>query len=120
MAFLAGGYYSYTGATLMYSSGGTERKLCLQPDGTFFSNAESGYSGFQENQSGEQTMNWGAHGDNRNAGRWRPVGNRRSGTLILTYPNGSSAEMTYTVGNFQTGLFYFDGIKYGRGREGCQ
>jgi len=120
VAFLAGGYFSFTGATLMYSSGGTERKLCLQPDGTFYSNAESGYSGFQENQYGEQTMNWGSHGGNRNAGRWRPVGNRQRGTLILTYPNGNTAEMAYEVGNPQTGLFYFDGIKYGRVPEGCR
>lgn len=120
VTFLAGGYYSYTGATLMYSSGGTERKLCLRPDGTFYSNAESGYSGFQENQYGEQTMNWGGHGGSQNAGRWRPVGSRQRGTLILSYPNGRTSEMAYEVGNLQTGLFYFDGIKYGRGQEGCQ
>ena len=89
MQQMAGSYYSFTSAG-PYSSGGTERRVTLCPNGTYYSGSESGYSG------GAGTGDaWGSAGRQSGRGTWRVQGNVNQGTLTTIDSSGKATEYRY-------------------------
>ena len=75
----------------------TLHNIYLKPDGSFEDSFEAGYSGQFTDQSGFQTGNWGATGNENIDGRWTIQGNLRQGTIRLIYRNGHSTNYRYQV-----------------------
>ncbi len=100
MQQMAGTYWGY--------SGSTESKLTLCPDGRFNDYSESSYSGTSTDGLGNQTMAWGAAGQNQGAGRWSIQGNVQQGAITVAYSGGKTRTIQYRAGS-DTGCFYFDG-----------
>ncbi len=89
MRQMAGVYYSFSSAGLSYS-GGTERRVTLCPDGTYYSGTESSYS------AGAGTGDaWGAASQRSGRGTWRVQGNVNEGILTTIAPNGEATEYRY-------------------------
>jgi len=85
----AGVYYSFPSAG-PYSSGGTERRVTLCPNGTYYSGSESSYSG------GAGTGGaWGSASQKSGRGTWRVKGNVNQGVLTTIDSNGKSTEYRY-------------------------
>jgi hypothetical protein len=75
----------------------TLHNIYLKPDGSFEDSYEAGYSGQFSDQSGFQTGNWGATGNEKNDGRWNIQGTLRQGTINMIYRNGKSTNYRYQV-----------------------
>jgi hypothetical protein len=89
MRQMAGIYYSFSSAGLSYS-GGTERRVVLCPNGTYYSGSESSYSG------GTGTSGaWGAAGQRADRGTWRVQGDVNEGILTTFDSSGKPTEYRY-------------------------
>jgi hypothetical protein len=89
MQQMAGSYYSFSSAG-PYSSGGTERRVTLCPNGTYYSGSESGYSG------GAGTGDaWGSASRQSGRGTWRVQGNVNQGILTTIDSSGKATEYRY-------------------------
>lgn len=89
MQQMSGNYYSFSSAGLSYS-GGTERKVILCPDGTYYSATESSYS------AGAGTADaWGIARQGGDRGTWRVRGNVNEGVLTTIGPDGKATEYRY-------------------------
>ena len=89
MLQMAGVYYSFSSAGPA-SSGGTERKVTLCPNGTYYSGSESGYSG------GAGTGGaWGSASQRSGRGTWRVKGNVNQGVLTTIDSSGKATEYRY-------------------------
>ena len=87
MQAMAGSYWAYQGST--------ETKLMLCANGSFFDSSESSYSGRGSDQLGNQTMAWGAAGQNSSRGRWSVQGGAQQGTIQLVYQSGKTASVPF-------------------------
>ncbi len=97
-------YYSFSSAGVG-SSGGTERRVVLCPDGRYFSGSESGYS------SGAGTGDaWGSASRSGGQGTWRIVGNPQRGTLTTISADGKPTEYPYQ--SCGQGCYYFGNTKF--------
>lgn len=100
MKWMAGSYYSYSGSSTV--TAGTERRLVLCPDGSFWSSSESGYSG------GAGTAGaWGAASQSGTRGSWAIQGNQQQGTITLNYSGGGRDTVNFRAGS-DRGCFYFN------------
>jgi hypothetical protein len=102
--FVMGEWFGYSGG----SGGGTSRWLAFCPDGRFFYESESSYSGGAGTDGA-----WGAVGKGKDHGSWKAVGNNARGTVFVTNPDGSEAEIRYQAKRGSDGVD-FDGHLYGR------
>lgn len=107
---VVGEWWSYTSASGVGGTGGTEKTLAFCPDGTFFSSSESSYGGGAGTSSA-----WGVAGARRGVARWNAVGDRSGGRITLTYPDGRSAQVVFQPGGGDA--MRFDGRVYGRTGE---
>jgi len=97
-------YYSFSSAGVG-SSGGTERRVVLCPDGTYHSGSESGYSG------GAGTAGaWGSASQRKGQGTWRIVGSAQRGTLTTISSDGTPTEYPYR--SCGQGCYYFGNTKF--------
>jgi hypothetical protein len=97
-------YYSFSSAGVG-SSGGTERRVVLCPDGRYLSGSESGYSG------GAGTAGaWGSASQRKGQGTWRIVGNTQQGTLTTISADGTPTEYRYQ--SCGQGCYYFGNTKF--------
>ncbi len=97
-------YYSFSSAGVG-SSGGTERRVVLCPDGRYLSGSESGYSG------GAGTAGaWGSASQRKGQGTWRIVGNTHQGTLTTISADGTPTEYRYQ--SCGQGCYYFGNTKF--------
>lgn len=99
MRYFAGSYYSFS-AVGGGQTGGTERTVSLCPDGKYFSNTESGYSG----------DGWGTASQGGASGTWRITGTKTSGTIVTTDRSGRSTTYRYEVCG--DGCIYFGNNKF--------
>ena len=104
---LAGEWYSFTSATTLSGSGGSEAKLSLCPDGRYFSSWDASYQGGAGSAGA-----WGQANQSGGQGRWRAAGGARRGTVHVTKGNGSSEAISYSVQS--SSVVYFNGRKYAR------
>ena len=82
-------YYSFSSAG-PYSSGGTERRVTLCPNGTYYMGSESSYS------AGAGTGGaWGAASQRSGRGIWRVQENINQGALTTIDSNGKATEYRY-------------------------
>jgi hypothetical protein len=89
MQQMSGVYYSFSSAGLSYS-GGTETRVVLCPNGTYYRGSESSYS------AGAGTSGaWGAAGQRGDQGTWRVQGNANEGILTTIAANGKATEYRY-------------------------
>jgi len=89
MRQMAATYYSFSSAGPA-SSGGTERRVILCPDGTYHSGSESGYSG------GAGTSGaWGSASQRSGRGTWRVQGNINQGVVTMIDSSGNPTEYRY-------------------------
>ncbi len=104
MRQMAGEYYSFSSAGLSYS-GGTERRVTLCPDGTYYSGTESSYS------AGAGTSDaWGAASQRSGRGTWKVQGNVNQGLLTTIEPSGEATEYQYQ--RCGGGCIYFGDTKF--------
>jgi len=103
MEAIAGEYYSYAGST--------EKKIMFCPEGIFFDSSESSYSGVGTDSLGNQTMAWGAAGQNQGSGQWAIQGTPQSGKITLVYKSGKRVEVNYQAGP-EKGCYKFDGTVF--------
>lgn len=99
MKYFAGSYYSFS-AVGGGQTGGTERKISLCPDGQYYMNAETGYSG----------NDWGSASTGGGSGTWRITGTRSSGTIVTTSSSGVTTTYKYEVCG--DGCIYFGNNKF--------
>lgn len=96
----------------------TETLVILTADGRYYENYTAGYSGGSNDQYGNETMNWGAAGDQKASGQWTVQGNRERGQLTIIYPNGNQRAISYQVhvenGQYYWNEYYFNGELYGK------
>ena len=102
--FVMGEWFGYSGG----SGGGTSRWMAFCPDGRFYFERESSYSGGAGTDGA-----WGAVGKGKDHGSWKAVGNNVRGTVFVTNPDGSEVEIRYQAKRGSDGV-YFDGHLYGR------
>jgi hypothetical protein len=105
IAHFAGTWANYSGSTLT--------SVTLAPNGDYFSQSESSYSG---NLSGGGA--WSTYGQNQADGRWTARGNRERGTIIITYRDGSREIINYQVfvekGQVYWNEYLFDSVHYSK------
>lgn len=90
--------------------GSTERKVGLCPGGGYQDYSESSYSGNSSDSAGNQTMAWGAAGQNGGAGNWSIQGDYQQGLIFVQYNNGSQITIRYQQCG-ETGCLLFNGNK---------
>jgi hypothetical protein len=113
MNFFVGSYYSFS-AVGGGQTGGTERKLSLCPDGKYYSNSESGYSG----DSGTAGA-WGTASQGGGGGTWKITGSKTSATIAMT--NASGKTTTYKFESCGNGCYYLGNVKYAyAGKPECR
>ena len=98
--WITGNYYSFTSSAVV--TAGTERSFVLCEDGRFRITGEFGASG----------PGWGAASQGGGAGRWSISGNRQSGTITLSYGDGSTKSVRYQVDSQAEQTMLFDGLKF--------
>jgi hypothetical protein len=104
MQQMAASYYSYSSAGIS-GTGGTERKVTLCPNGTYFSGTESGYSG------GAGTGGaWGTASQRSGSGTWRIQGNVNEGTITMIGRDGKPTNYRYR--QCGQGCYYFGNTKF--------
>ncbi|MBE0618204.1 MAG: hypothetical protein IH608_09805, partial [Proteobacteria bacterium] len=84
---IAGVWWGYAGSP--------ERKLGLCPGGAYREFRESSYSGSSSDSLGNQTMAWGTASQGGGSGTWTISGDTQSGTIHVTYANGSTNALRY-------------------------
>ncbi len=99
--WITGTYYSFSSSAVVSAS--SERSFTLCVNGQFRISGE-----FHANESGS----WGAASQGGNAGAWTISGNRQSGTITLSYSDGSTKTMQYSVASAQEQTMNFDGIQF--------
>ena len=104
MRQMAGNYYSFSSAGVGYS-GGTERRVTLCPNGTYYTATESGYSG-----GGGTPGAWGTASQGGGRGTWRIEGNLQQGTIV-TLDSGGKAT-TYRYQRCGSDCVYFGNNKF--------
>jgi hypothetical protein len=113
MNFFVGSYYSFS-AVGGGQTGGTERKLSLCPDGKYYSNSESGYSG----DAGTGGA-WGTASQGGGGGTWKITGSKTSATIAMT--NASGKTTTYKFESCGNGCYYLGSVKYAyAGKPECR
>jgi hypothetical protein len=109
VAHFSGRWAHYSGSTLI--------NVTLAPNGDYLYEDESSYSGELTDGTFE-TGAWGAVGQNRETATWTVRGNRQSGTLIISYPDGSREFVRYQVfvenGRTYWNEYLFDGVHYSK------
>jgi hypothetical protein len=107
VAHFSGRWAHYSGSTLI--------NVTLAPNGDYLYEDESSYSGELSDGTFE-TGNWGAVGQNQETAKWTVRGTKESGTLIITYPDGSKEFVSYHVfvenGQTYWNEYLFDGAHY--------
>ena len=105
MAHFAGRWANY--------SGSTSTSVTLAPNGDYFSQSESSYSG---NLSGGGS--WSNFGQNQADGQWSVRGTKEKGVIIIKYRDGSQEQINYQVfvekGKVYWNEYLFDGKHYGK------
>jgi hypothetical protein len=100
-------------------AGSTERKLGLCANGSYQDYTESGYSGRSHDAGGNETMAWGSASQGGGSGQWTINGDTQSGTISVTYSDGSSASVKYRqVG--EPGCLDFNGARLCRSSASCE
>jgi hypothetical protein len=105
--WIAGTYYSFTSSMVVSAS--SERTYVLCGNGKFRITGESSYSG---SQGGNGTTGWGSASQSGNSGNWAISGDRQSGTITLSYGNGTTKQVKYRVGSQADQVMYFDDVKF--------
>jgi hypothetical protein len=105
--WITGNYYSFSSSAVVSAS--SERSLTLCVNGQFRAAGEFSASGNRD--SGGNT-DWGAASQGGEAGAWTISGNRQSGTITLSYPDGSTRAIQYRVGSQEEQTMYFDDRQY--------
>jgi len=99
--WITGSYYYFSSSMVVSAS--SERTFALCVNGQFRSTGEFGAA-----QSGE----WGAASQNRSGGSWTISGDRQSGTITLSYPDGTSQNVRYQVDSQTEQTMLFNGVKF--------
>jgi len=81
----------------VWTNGYRTEWMTFFPDGTYSDQSEASYSGDMTDGSGNITGNWGVAGENSNSGRWNIQGNKESGVITVTSPDGSQNRYEYKV-----------------------
>ena len=89
------------------TTGSTTDNMYLYPDGTYSDYYEASYSGNFSDGSGDVTGNWGTANQESNRGRWTVKGDKDSGRIIVTYPNGNQSVYNYRV-HVERGEYYYN------------
>ncbi len=89
------------------TTGSTTDNMYLYPDGTYSDYYEASYSGNFSDGSGDVTGNWGTANQESNRGRWTVKGDKDSGQIIVTYPNGNQSVYNYRV-HVERGEYYYN------------
>jgi hypothetical protein len=100
-------------------SGSTERKIGLCADGSYMDYTESSYSGSSYDSGGSETMSWGSASQGGGAGSWVIQGDTQSGTIYVTYNNGSQMTLNYQQCG-ESGCLLFNGNKLCRSSGSCR
>jgi hypothetical protein len=109
-SWITGNYYSFSSSAVVSAS--SERSFTLCVNGQFRATGE-----FSASSSGS----WGAASQGGNAGSWTISGNRQSGTITLSFGDGSTKSVQYRVGSQEEQTMYFDGTQYAyAGVANCQ
>jgi hypothetical protein len=99
----------------------TETHVTLTPDGLYFENYESSYSGTTTDQYGDADMSWGTANQQNAQGTWSVQGTREQGTITILLQNGNHREINYRVhvenGQVYWKEYFFDGDLYWKKRE---
>lgn len=100
-------------------AGSTERKLGLCSNGRYQDYTESGYSGHGYDAGGNETLAWGSASQGGGSGQWTINGDTQSGTISVTYSNGSTASIKYRqVG--EPGCLDFNNARLCRTSASCE
>jgi hypothetical protein len=105
--WITGNYYYFSSSQVVSAS--SERSFALCVAGRFRATAEFSASG--SGGSGGAT-DWGSASQSGNAGRWTISGDRQSGTITLTYGNGSTRSLRYQVASQAEQTMYFDQMMF--------
>lgn len=94
-------------------------KLFLAKDGTFGQRSELVASGkFKNYTSGVETGTWGVANAKVARGRWRAVGTKRAGQIVISEADGSTRTIRYRVhvehGKTYWHEYFFNGVLHGR------
>jgi hypothetical protein len=104
--------------TWAHTTGATLTNYTLYPDGTFESSYEAGYSGELSDgwSAPSGASDWGVAGQETNRGRWAARGTPESGTITMTWPDGTQHTVSYRVfvenGQTYWSEYLFDGDHY--------
>jgi len=114
----AGDLMQHFAGTWWNASTNTETNVTLTADGRYYENYSASYSGGSSDQYGNESMNWGAAGDQQASGQWTVQGTRERGVLTITYPSGNQRAINYQVhvenGEYYWREYYFNGDLYGK------
>jgi hypothetical protein len=105
--WITGNYYFFSSSQVVSAS--SERSLVLCTDGRFRMQGEFSASGFQD--SGGNT-DWGAASRSGSGGRWTISGTRESGTITLSFGDGTTRNISYRVGSQAEQTMYFGGTLF--------
>ena len=105
--WITGNYYYFSSSQVVSAS--SERSLTLCVDGRFRMSGEFSASGFQDSGG---NSDWGAASQSGSAGRWTISGNRQSGTITLTFGDGSTRNIEYRVGSQAEQTMYLGGLLF--------
>lgn len=107
---LTGVWWHYQDTSGLNSSGGYEHYLYLCSGGVFKSSGSASQS-FQTNDPyGNQKGSGGSAVTSQRHGKWKAIGNARSGTVLIHKVDGSKANYTYQLP--ESGIALFNGTKY--------
>ncbi len=99
----------------------TETHVTLTPDGLYFENYESSYSGTTTDQYGDADMSWGTANQQNAQGTWTVQGTREQGTITISLQNGDQRTINYRVhvenGQVYWKEYFFNGDLYWKKSE---
>ena len=98
--WITGNYYSFSSSAVV--SAASERSFVLCADGRFRITGEFSAS----------SADWGAASQGGGTGRWTISGDRGSGTITLTYGNGTTKSVRYQVDSQAEQTMFFDQVKF--------
>ena len=94
----------------------TETHVTLTPDGLYYENYESSYSGSTTDQYGDVDMTWGTANQQNAQGTWIVEGTREEGTITISLQNGNQQTINYRVhvenGQVYWREYFFNGDLY--------
>jgi hypothetical protein len=100
--WITGNYYYFSSS--MIASASSEQSVVLCVDGRFRTTGEFSASGTD--------ATWGTASQSGGDGRWTISGDRQSGTITLTFGDGSSRNMVYQVGSQEEQTMLFDQVRF--------